>query len=106
MRRGSTTVRMGVHHCGHASAEATASLYDLRRWASPADCGGRPHAFRCSLASPWWPGMALPRGHFDRAAGSSAHVRPTTKMSPLDVSVIVSSDVATTAARLPPRSAR
>ena len=46
---------------------APASWWDLRRWASPHECGGQPQAFRCSLMSPWWPAVAPPRQHFDHA---------------------------------------
>ena len=35
-------------------AEATAVRWDLRRSVSSPECGGQPHAFRCSLTtSPW-----------------------------------------------------
>ena len=43
------------------SQVATVVQGGLRCWTLPHDCEERPHAFRCSLTSPWWPAMAPAR---------------------------------------------
>jgi len=46
-------------------ARTTASLWHLRHWASPHECGGQPQALRCGLMSRWWQDLPRPRRHFD-----------------------------------------